>query len=91
MAFDRASAGWFQAKTRGHAGAGQAPPPQANLGPTCPTLEISGQVHRVPGTVSMELDAFPPTQSTAPFPEDHTSEQVCQPRRGRVPRGELGT
>ena len=91
MAFVRATAASIWAKMWDQAGTGQALPTEASLGAMCPTLEISGQVHRVPGTVSMELDAFPPTQSTAPFPEDHTSEQVCQPRRGRVPRGELGT
>ena len=84
MAFVRASAGWFQAKTRGpevHAG----PPTQASLGATCPTLEISGQVHRVPGLVSRELEALPATQRTAPCLVDHTSQQVSHPAIGRVP------
>ena len=46
MAFVRAGAGWFRVNTRGrpaHPGAR----PQASLGATCPTLEISGQVSSV--------------------------------------------
>ena len=84
-------ASWFRAKMPGPAGAGQAPPPKAYLGVTCPTLNISGQVHRVPGIVSVELEALPATQRTACFPVDHTSQQVSHPRRGRVPREDLGT
>ena len=71
----------------------QAPPPQASLGATCPTLEISGQVHRVPRLVSRELEALPATQRTPSFPVDHTSHQVFPPnaRTGRVPREDLRT
>ena len=90
MAFVSSSAGWFPAKVR----AGQAqgrPPTTASLGATCPTLEMSGQVHRVPGVVSVELDALPSTRRTARFPVDHTSQQVSHPPKGRVPREELGT
>ena len=76
---------------RGPAGAEQASPPKAYLRVTCPTLNISGQVHRVPGIVSVELEALPATQRTACFPVDHTSQQVSHPRRGRVPREDLGT
>ena len=46
MAFVRAGASWFRVNTRGrpaHPGAR----PQASLGATCPTLEISGQVPSV--------------------------------------------
>ena len=46
MAFVGAGAGWFRVNTRGrpaHPGAR----PQASLGATCPTLEISGQVPSV--------------------------------------------
>ena len=46
MAFVRAGAGWLRVNTRGrpaHPGAR----PQASLGATCPTLEISGQVPSV--------------------------------------------
>ena len=93
MAFVGGSAGWFRAKMRARAGAvaGQAPQPEASPGATCPTLEISGQVHRFPGVVSVEVDARPAPWKTALFPIDHTPQQVSHPRRGRVPRVELGT
>ena len=68
MAVVRGAAGGFQAERRGRAGAGQAPPPEASLWATCPTLEISGQVPRVPGGVSVELHAGPATQRTGRFP-----------------------
>ena len=66
---------------------------EASLREKCPTLEISGQVHRVPGTLAVEMDAGPLTRSTARFPGDHTSRQVSHPhpRRGREPREDLGT
>ena len=48
MAFVRAAAAWFQAKSRGRACAG-SPPNKASLGATGPTLEISGGGHTVPG------------------------------------------
>ena len=80
------------ARTRGRAGAGQAPPPQASLGATCPTLEIPGQIHGVPGLVSGQLEALPAAQrTTTRFPEDHTSQWVSHRSRGRVPREDLGT
>ena len=41
--------------------------------------------------MSVELDALPATWRTARFPRDHTSWQVSHPRKGRVPREELGT
>ena len=69
----------------------QAPPPQASLRATGPTLETSGQVHRIPGVVSGETEAFPATQRTARFPVDHTIQQLCHPRTGRVPREDLRT
>ena len=52
---------------------------------TCPTLEISCQVHGVRGTVSVQLGAFPPTHSTVSFPGGHTSDQVSHPCKGRLP------
>ena len=46
MPYVRAGAGWFQVNTRGpHAHPGASP--QASLGATCRTLEISGQVPSV--------------------------------------------
>ena len=69
----------------------QAPPTQAPLRARGPTLENSGQVHRIPGVVSGETEAFPATQRTARFPVDHTSQHLCHPRRGRGPREHLGT
>ena len=69
----------------------QAPPTRAPLRARGPTLDTSGQVHRIPGVVSGETEAFPATQRTARFPLDHTSQHLCHPRRGRVPREHLGT
>ena len=69
----------------------QAPPTQAPLRARGPTLETSGQVHRIPGVVSRETQAFPATQRTARFPVDHTIQQLCHPRTGRVPREDLRT
>ena len=94
MASVRAMASSFRARMRG----GQALAPEASPeipppspGATCPTLEISCQVHRVPVTVSVELDTFPDVQRTTRFPGDHTSQQVSHPRKCRVPREEPGT
>ena len=69
----------------------QAPPPKASLRATGPTLETSGQVHRIPGVVSGETEAFPATQRTARFPVDPTIQQLCHTRTGRVPREDLRT
>ena len=41
--------------------------------------------------MSLELDALPATQRTACFSVNHTSRQVSHPRKGTVPREELGT
>ena len=80
------SRGWVVFGPRGGAAQAQAgPPPQASLRATCPALEISGQVHRVPGLVSELTEALPATQRTVRFPVDHTSQQPSHPRRGRVP------
>ena len=76
----------FRAKTRHPAGRGQAAPPEASLGATGPTLDISGLHHRVPGVLSVELEALPATQRSVPFPVDHTCQRVSHPGRGRVPR-----
>ena len=78
-------AGWFRALIQGLADSGPALPPQASLGATCATLHVSGQVHRVHGVVSVELDAFPPTQTTARFPGDHTSERFSHPPQAECP------
>ena len=37
------------------------------------------------------MEALPATQRTTGFPVDHTSQQLSHPRRGRVPREDLGT
>ena len=90
MTFVGVTPGRFPAKMRAlraHPG----PPPQASLWATFPTLEISGQVPRVPGVVSVELVDRPATPRTARFPVAHTSRQVSHPRRGREAREELGT
>ena len=80
------SRGWVVFGPRGGAAQAQAgPTPRASLRATCPPLEISGQVHRVPGLVSELTEALPATQRTARFPVDHTSQQLSHPRRGRVP------
>ena len=39
----------------------------------------------------MELDPLPVTWRTTLFSLTHTFTQVCHPRKGRVPREELGT
>ena len=54
---------------RGGAAQAQAgPTPRASLRATCPPLEISGQVHRVPGLVSELTEALPATHRTPRFP-----------------------
>ena len=87
MAFVRDETGWIRAKMSGQG----RPLPQAYLGAMCPTLEIPGQIHGVPGIVSGQLEALPAAQRTARFPEDHTSQWVSHPGRSRVPREDLGT
>ena len=52
-------------------------PPQASLGSRYPTLEISGEVHRVPYVLSMELDPLPVNRKTVLFSLTHTFRQVC--------------
>ena len=80
------SRGWVVFGPRGGAAQAQAgPTPRASLRATCPPLEISGQVHRVPGLVSELTEALPATQRTARFPVDHTGQPVSHPARGRVP------
>ena len=69
----------------------QAPSPQACLRATGPTLEISCQVHRVPGVVSGETEVLPATQRTPRFLLDPTSQQLSNRGRGSVPREDLGT
>ena len=86
MAFVWDTASWFWVDLRCGAGARQAFP-----GATCPTLEISGQVHSVPGVVTFELHAGPATQRTVPFPKGYSSQQVSHPCRGRVSGEELGS
>ena len=85
MAFVSSVAGWFRAKVRGRARPGQAPTRSLPRG-LCLTLEISSQVHRVPGVVSVELDALPVPLSTARFPVDHTPQQVSHPSKAECPR-----
>ena len=70
---------------------GQAPSPQACLRATGPALEISCQVHRVPGVVSGETEVLPATQRTPRFLLDPTSQQLSNRGRGSVPREDLGT
>ena len=91
MASVQVAAGWFRAKTWGGQAQGRPPPTTSLPGATCPTLEISGQVHRVPGLGWGELEVLPATQRTERFPVDATSQQVSHRRRGRVPREDLGT
>ena len=43
MAFVRVAAGWFRAKVRGWAGAGQAPPPQPPSGQCAPCLRYQAR------------------------------------------------
>ena len=88
MAFVRARAGWFPAKMRtphAHPGLPTTSLPQASLGATRPTLEISGQVPRVPGLVTRETEALPATQRTTHFPVGHTSQQSPTPSEVECP------
>ena len=85
MAFVRAMASFFQSEMREQASARQALPPEATLRTTCPTLEISCWVHVVPGTVSLEVDAFPAVWRTAYFLGVHTSQQVSHPLQSECP------
>ena len=85
MALFRAAAGWFRARTWGRACAGQVPPAQASLGATHPTHEISGQVPRVPGLVSGDLEALPATHGTARFPLHPTSQPFSLPPGAEYP------
>ena len=81
----------FWAELRVWAAAGLAPPPGAFLWATCPTLELNGQLTRVPLGVSVELHAGPATQSNPSFPVAHLFQQVSHPHRGRIPRDDLGS
>ena len=90
MAFVRAMAGRFPALTPGLAGPGQAAPQEASLGATSPTLDISGQVHRVPRVVSMELEALPQPRGPRVFPWLTLPTPSPTPQR-KTAREELGT
>ena len=85
------SRGWLVSGQDAARQAQGRPPPEASLGATCPTLEISSQVHRVPGVVSVELHPLPAPRRPERFPMNHTSRQVSHPRKGTLPREELGT
>ena len=85
MAFVRATARSFLAKMRDSAGTGQAIPPEASLGETGPTLEISCQVHGVPGTLSVELHAFCPMQSRRVFLETALASRTLAPAKAECP------
>ena len=84
MAFVRAAAGWFTGQEAGPRRRKYAPPPASIPPGNVPPLEISGQVHRVPGLVSELTEALPAIPRTMCFPVDHTSRKLSHPRRGRV-------
>ena len=75
MAFVGAAAGWFRAKRRGRAGASRPHPKSIPPGNVPPPLEISGQVHGVPGLVS-ELTEALPGQERAPGNRESTRENA---------------
>ena len=63
----------------------QAPSPQGCLRATGPTLEISCQVHRVPGVVSGETEVLPATQRTPRFLLDPTCQRSPTPAEAECP------
>ena len=84
MAFLRARASWFRAKTW-VAHAHSVPPSTSLPRVTLPTLELSDHLHRVPRLLSGEMEAHPSTQRIARFPLDTlpsrsptSSETVCE-------------
>ena len=83
MAFLRARASWFRAKTW-VAHAHSVPPSTSLPRVTLPTLELSDHLHRVPRLLSGEMEAHPSTQRIARFPlatlpsrSPTSSETVC--------------
>ena len=67
MAFLRARASWFRAKTwvaHAHSVSPSTSLPRVTL----PTLELSDHLHRVPRLLSGEMEAHPSTQRIARFP-----------------------
>ena len=88
MSFIRVEAGWFRAQIWSLSSAGQAPPPEAShWGPVLHPGD-TGQVLRVPGVMSGDLETLHAPQRAVGFPVDHASRQVSHPLRGRVSRGE---
>ena len=65
-------------------------PSEASLGATCPTLEMSGQVHRVPGSCPWNWTLSLPPGGPRVFPWTTLPGRSPTPRKGRVPREELG-
>ena len=91
MAFVRAAAGRFRAKTRDPAGRGQAAPPEASLGATGPTPDISGLLHRVPGVVSRGTGSSPRHPEVRSFSRGPHLPARLPPRRRQSAGEELGT
>ena len=91
MAFVRAAAGRFRAKTRDPAGSGQAAPPEASLGATGPTPDISGLLHRVPGVVSRGTGSSPRHPEVRSFSRGPHLPARLPPRQRQSAREELGT
>ena len=90
MPFVRSAAGWFGAKKQGRAGAGRHSQLKRPSGKSTPPLKYQIRFTGCLGS-SRGNGALPATQRTTGFPVDHTSQQLCHPRRGRVPRENLGT
>ena len=90
MAFVRAAAGRFRAKTRDPAGSGQAAPPEASLGATGPTPDTSGLLHRVPGVVSRGTGSSPRHPEVRSFSRGPHLPARLPPRHRQSAREELG-
>ena len=86
MAFVRAGAGWLRVNTRGrpaHPGAR----PQASLGATCPTLEISGQVPSVLDSSPCKRKASLPPGGPRIFPWATLTSSLPPPLRPSAQEG----
>ena len=84
MAFVRAGAGWFRVNTRGpHAHPGASP--QASLGTTCRTLEISGQVPSVLDSSPCKRKASLPPGGPRIFPRATLPSSSPAPSEAQCP------
>ena len=86
----RGRASSLRAHIMGRAGAGPALPTEASLRATCPTLEISGWVHRALGTMSLELDVSRCSRGPQDFLETTLPTRTPPPAKAECPRQKQG-